>query len=145
MQRCPHCNNFFRRGGKLQQHIQKIHQAAPAQPPLTKTVESATIKNNPYSLQQCPHCSSLVRTDRLQRHIDKVHPATPPQSPIAKPVAQQKPLMRKDPRPVLNTPHSGATVVDERIDGSHGWHTFRDQGRFGSYPTFDSMDDESMP
>lgn len=27
-------------------------------------------------------------------------------------------------------------------DGSANWHAFRDHGQFGSYPSFDSMDDE---
>ena len=69
------------------------------------------------------------------------------QSPIAKPVVELQPLMRKDPRPLAtkqsSTRYSSCTVLDEQIDGSKGWHTFRDQGCFGSHPMFDSMDDES--
>ena len=43
------------------------------------------------------------------------------------------------------TDDSGSSIATEetQIDGSNGWHTFRDQGRFGSHPMFDSMDDES--
>ncbi|WP_420886130.1 TraR/DksA C4-type zinc finger protein [Candidatus Contendibacter odensensis] len=43
--------------------------------------------------------------------------------------------------------YSGSSTAAEetQIDGSRGWHTFRDHGQFGSHPMFDSMDDESLP
>lgn len=155
-QKCPHCSSFVR-SNKLQRHIDQIHGATMTQPPPVKVGESdkkiatqqplTKIIQSKYPTQKCPHCHSFVRNDRLQQHIDKVHRATSPQPPIAKPVVQPKPLMRKDPRPLATkqsgTQYSGSAVVDQPMDGSNGWHTFRDQGRFGSHPMFDSMDDES--
>jgi hypothetical protein len=34
--------------------------------------------------------------------------------------------------------------VQNKMDGSKGWrHLLRDKGQFGSFPSFDPMDDES--
>lgn len=37
-------------------------------------------------------------------------------------------------------------VKEKLMDASYGWGgSFRDHGRFGSHPSFDAMDDESLP
>lgn len=35
--------------------------------------------------------------------------------------------------------------TERKLDGSAGYHIFRENGRFGSYPSFDNMNDESHP
>ena len=38
-------------------------------------------------------------------------------------------------------------IVEKKInsDGSKDWYTFRERGKYGSHPSFDPMDDESLP
>jgi hypothetical protein len=33
-------------------------------------------------------------------------------------------------------------IISEKLDGSKGWHNIRDHGRFGSFPSFEPMDDD---
>jgi hypothetical protein len=48
---------------------------------------------------------------------------------------------------VLDAPlNENATYwEDRRLDGSRGYWRYREEGRFGSHPSFDSCDDESAP
>ena len=33
-------------------------------------------------------------------------------------------------------------IISEKLDGSKGWHNIRDHGQFGSFPSFEPMDDD---
>lgn len=51
----------------------------------------------------------------------------------------------KPTRDQLEPVHYGDSNSIDTIDGSKGWHIFRDKGQFGSHPIFDLMDNESTP
>jgi hypothetical protein len=40
---------------------------------------------------------------------------------------------------------SNNDIITQQLDATYGKHTIRDSGRFGSHPSFDNFDDESMP
>lgn len=122
---------------------------------------------------QCPN-PVLVREDHLARHLRKCHGVLgnrPTSSGTTAPVPAQKYAGRK-PQPIPSnikrtTESSRAGVetvgglmssdcderlnevdnhrIERRLDGSRDYWQIREEGRFGSHPSFDSCDDESAP
>ena len=122
---------------------------------------------------QCPN-PVLVREDHLSRHLRKCHGALgkrPMISGTTTPVPAQKTRGRK-PQPApsnikrtTESPRGGVETVggfmssdcderpneidnhriERRLDGSRDYWQIREEGRFGSHPSFDSRDDESAP
>lgn len=150
---CPHCREEVW-ANKLESHIFKAHG-------ITRINKTFLIK--------CPQCNSMVRNDRLKKHINKVHKKLSNASTIQKITQSQKiSAVNKDllnihinncPKKLLTIQtkkgsevkkqekrlFDNSSQVPKDIDGSKGWHTYRDGGKFGSFPSFDPMDDESFP
>jgi hypothetical protein len=118
-------------------------------------------------LLQCPECLSLVRTDRIGKHIRRVHggernstqaPSGPARSRrLSKPVATAGPARYRAlavghavSGPAHNDSDDRTRSQDNhweerRLDGSRDYWQVREDGRFGSHPSFDCCDDESAP
>lgn len=111
----------------------------------------------------CSVCRVPVKLCHLARHMRKVHLGEPvSRAPLPRrapvtlpPIVGAGSFTR--PRPLATgvqsrAAHLGseriipANEADERrLDGSSGYWPVRDQGRFNSHPSFDRMDDESLP
>jgi uncharacterized protein YifE (UPF0438 family) len=149
--------------------------SAGAQQPLTPSrgETPALRKVRPRLLVSCPECHCSVRADRVARHLEKVHrKGTRVQSTVrpnvgyraSSPAANQgnrggirsRPAppptswKKVDVAPFLSDPVKGSSSMsdpdyDQRDASKDVGHSFRDNGRFGSYPSHDSFDDESGP
>lgn len=122
---------------------------------------------------KCPN-PVLVREDRLARHLQKCH-GVPGMLPVishtATPIPAQtmkglqpRPILSNIKRPTQSRSGEAETVrgympsddveqpseidnhrIERRLDGSRDYWQIREEGRFGSHPSFDSCDDESAP
>jgi hypothetical protein len=90
-------------------------------------------KNN--NLVKCQYCNSMVKEHNLTNHIKKIHNNSP----------ECKTNLVKEVNNKDNIIFKTILYSEKTMDGSKGWHTLRDGGKFGSFPTFDPMDDESFP
>lgn len=146
--KCRYCKDSVRSNG-MKRHINKVHgqlvspitNALPQNNPVQKKLSPNSDKQ--YSadkpnkvLIKCTYCKSSVRSDRMKRHINKVHGQ--PSSTSKKRIPQST-----SKRISFSSEHNDYT--QKKIEGSTGFHVFRDHGEFGSFPSFDSMDDESSP
>jgi len=105
-------------------------------------------------LVSCPICRQSVRASRLPKHL-RWHT----QVGNPKPTRARGPVVsagRNLAKPEVRIVRAGAvgtgkaTVTgqdaeERRLDGSRDNWRIRESGRFGSHPTFDSLDDESKP
>ena len=118
-------------------------------------------------LVPCPMCSSDIRPDRLKRHLVVVHQTVNSETgehsnsqrprKLSRRVASGGPTRYK--ALSMGSGVSGPSGGDEderlaeldnyweerRLDGSRDYWQIREDGRFGSHPSFDSCDDESAP
>lgn len=135
--------------------FQKRQQSPlPAAPYLAEgTHRTAGNKASPKrQLTPCEVCSVQVRVDRLARHTQSVHPLDP--RPPAAPV-QRMPrpgfVERDDGQeaPARRGNGGGSRLAEALGDGLDGGRFLgfaaRENGRFGSYPSFDDYGDESSP
>ena len=117
----------------------------------------------------CPNCRSSVREDRLPNHLLRVHGlnAGTESAPIAGLSSSLPASGRGGSKVVRATDRALAkgkgnvgtgdegendhsTEVENyreerRLDGSRDYWQIREEGRFGSHPSFDDCDDESAP
>ncbi len=157
--KCPYCPLEVA-NGMLMFHVNQAH-------PLKPIGKLLKVK--------CPHCKAEVNKTRLKRHIKKVHPHQPDEISSKQPQRQthiESTLPQTGKRAKLNSHRKkvnprqpkgisskqpqkqneidstsgglGNFVIKEK-DGADGWHVMRDRGKFGSFPSFDAMDDESSP
>lgn len=146
--KCRYCKDSVRSNG-MKRHINKVHEQ------LVSPITNALPQNNPvqkklspnsdkqYSadkpnkvLIKCTYCKSSVRSDRMKRHINKVH---------GQPSSTSKKRIPQSTSKRINFSSEHDDYTQKKIEGSTGFHVFRDHGEFGSFPSFDSMDDESSP
>jgi hypothetical protein len=147
---------------------------APQNPP-TQHLKAGTGTVAPKRhLVQCLKCKSFLRESRLARHLRKQHgfadEATIKPFAEAKSAGptgrSQKSASRRTAitRPEFSTSKSSgrySVILDEdddapeadlddyyedrRLDGSRDYWQFREDGQFGSHPTYDDFGDESEP
>lgn len=101
-------------------------------------------------VEKCPLCPAYVRPSRLRAHIGKVHgPAHT--SILVRPAKAPKLILEKDaPKligvniadDILAADNLKREICESRIQGLSTAHCYRDNGRFGSAPDYDTMDDE---
>jgi hypothetical protein len=118
-------------------------------------------------LLPCPKCPSLVRSDRIGKHLRNVHglernPTQGRSGPararnLSKPVATGGPARYRAlsigsgvSGPAGDDNDERTRALDNyweerRLDGSRDYWQVREEGRFGSHPSFDGCDDESAP
>jgi hypothetical protein len=106
----------------------------------------------------CPDCKTNVRIDRIEKHRQRVHNSR--SSSLA--VRQIEPnttgrqsSARNKPACLCLWPPGGVEHEDQlrpdnyreerRLDGARDSWRIRDNGQFGSYPSFDACDDEADP
>ncbi len=90
---------------------------------------------------KCLGCSVKVLRKNLAKHKNR-----------CKPKANKKVSNRPISAPV-NNQKTGQTISnplteskeEKRLDGAYGFHQFREDGKFGSYPSFDNMGDDAHP
>lgn len=111
---------------------------------------------SPRKLVSCPYCGQGIRDTRLNRHLSKVHPtgvvSTKPLKKKVQPIRTSSAPSKTSPivslgRPKLpNVPKSlsqtflepkRSVEIERRLDGSKNFSRFRENGRFGSHPSFD--------
>jgi hypothetical protein len=95
---------------------------------------------NKSEMVYCPDCGSPVSRKNIKKHKKKCTHT------LQKTASIQQPAMLRNIQTV-NIPTIPTAVPSEekRLDGSYGYHQFRENGKFGSYPSFDNMNDESQP
>jgi len=130
---CPKCNQKILEKN-FKKHMKKVHSSIEKRVMNTEiSQEQTTLKvNKPRhrkrkNFVKCPICNVLVLYTSLKDHITLTHKKI---ETIKKNTDYCISLKKK-------------RIIETKIDGSKGWHTFRDHGQFGSYPSFDPMDDES--
>lgn len=133
MFQCPHCSVKV---PKLQKHINKIHGSG-IKPALISTPKSK-------EMVKCDQCISWVRQDRLNAHSLKVHRRTHGAQETPRAVITKKPIIS------LHRTRTANAVVppsnDRQLDATRDYYSaYRENGRFGSHPSHDAFDDESMP
>jgi hypothetical protein len=126
--RCEFCDQLIDEK-KYKSHLKQNHPA---------DVEA----KNP--LVPCPHCASRVRQTRLELHIFKIHLEHAPKCYVSlggkrKKRSPKKDEVQKRSRQEPREKHS------PHLDGSRGFHQFRENGRFGSHPSHDDHGDEGKP
>lgn len=96
-------------------------------------------KDNPPETHLCPDCNLLFSNEQFKAHkklCNKSFKVTKNEPSLFK--KEENNLERED-LSFIN-PESN----EHDLDGSYGLHNFKeDNGRFGSYPSYDNMDDES--
>jgi hypothetical protein len=99
------------------------------------------------SLERCPECGQHVRADRLGKHIRKQHPSMPVRKSLAQQNGKSKNRGLVPPEPESSRLGRYQSAAEERThDVSRLYsNNFRDNGRFGSYPTEDDFGDEGRP
>ena len=147
-------------------------EPSPLAPP--KPSRSAPSASARLGLVQCPKCPSPVRSDHLQRHLRKAHGVGAAAS-VKPGAAQAVSLAQRPVRKLTKKVAAGGTsryramatgtgqsgpVQDDaderlssidnhweerRLDGSRDYWQIREEGRFGSHPSYDDCDDESAP
>jgi hypothetical protein len=135
----------------------KLHPTHPTNPGSTQPSKS---KSAPPMIK-CETCPSEVRSDRMHRHLRKecpgrhsVDPSRTTSSPTTQPASRSESSTRASVS--VNRGENGSNRVHppeshyesreaRRLDGSRDYWLYREEGRFGSYPSFDACDDESAP
>lgn len=82
----------------------------------------------------CPHCRSSVLQKNAAKHTSWCRAANHNSRNKHEKVSSQ-----------LYSKLSDNSKIEKQLDGSFGFHQFRENGRFGSHPSFDGMDDNSHP
>lgn len=158
--KCKHCKVLVR-SDRIDNHVRKVHgnclskspkelsQNRPAQNKLTpNSSKKFCVSRSNKSIVKCKYCNSLVRNDRIDNHIRKVHGIC-----LSKPKSSNKLPQNKQNKQTWskyssqnnqNNPNNN-DYISRQMDGSKDLYVIRDQGEFGSLPSFDSMDDESSP
>lgn len=140
--RCPTCMVVLYLKN-LERHLRKVHQEVIQTPSrgssrFAATGLSSSSGSLPPNVVKCPRCPVVAPDQRsLFAHLRFSHGEqlgdiknTQSHSAVAG--------SQGDVRP------AGGGRGESAMDGSYGWGTsFRDNGQFGSYPSFDPMDDES--
>ena len=138
-----------------------------------KVVQASQVIRAKRPLIPCSRCSSPVREDRLTRHLQEQHGITGVSSlgavgtpKVATTSTIPKNALRKADGTKVRTPAFAARrrvsepteeledelpnelesyAEERRLDGSRDYWQIREDGRFGSHPSFDDCDDESAP
>jgi hypothetical protein len=108
----------------------------------TSKKPAAAIKpiSNKREMVKYPDCGSPVLRKNIEKHKGKCTHG------IQKMATIQPPAILRN----IQTVHIPTILPmmpseEKRLDGSYGYHQFRENGKFGSYPSFDNMNDESRP
>jgi hypothetical protein len=139
----------------------------PVQNPIRQSLSHPVAAQPVFPKVQCPKCPSLVRTDRIAKHLRNVHglERNPTQGrsssarvrKLSKPVAAGGPARYRAlsigsgvSGPAGDDNDERTRALDNyweerRLDGSRDYWQVREEGRFGSHPSFDGCDDESAP
>jgi len=124
--KCTVCGCLVR-ADRLLRHMRRGHQ------------NIQRIKTQRPTLEKCTACGCPVRADRLLRHILRVHRNTK----RTKTGRSYRDIAR------VNEPkskcHAAFDSQERKLDGSADYWRFREGGKFGSYPSFDAMGDQSRP
>jgi hypothetical protein len=99
---------------------------------------------------KCRYCHCSVRTDRLIKHLYKMHPTKATYAmthQIQANIDKNKYSYLKNAAKMNSDKQINATChysdkQEKNFDSSRDYYTFRENGRFGSHPSFDSMDDD---
>ena len=113
----------------------------------------------PRRLVSCPYCGQGVKETRINGHVSKVHPnGVVSMKPLKKKVqpirtssapSKTRPIVSLGRPKLPNVPKGLSQTflepkrsadIERRLDGSKNFSQFRENGRFGSHPSFD--DDE---
>ena len=142
--RCPECDVLLN-SKNLEKHLRKVHapqsQALPGARSAPVVKASNVLQRFPINVVRCSRCGVVAPNHQsLLAHLRVAHGAQfqPTEGTFSAP---------KGGRSIQSggSDGSGGPSAERNMDGSHGWGgSFRDHGQFGSYPSFDSMDDESM-
>ncbi len=93
--------------------------------------------------ESCPVCKTRVKARALDRHLNRVHRNVNRQKPPAAQGSTDSSLVQSA-QDVLRETTSFAVPRDKNLDATKLYaHSYREKGRFGSYPSHDSFDDES--
>ena len=104
---------------------------------IPKTIEE--INRIKRGMVQCPVCKCDLLINNLEKHKKRCNPSLQKFSTTN--------VTRLQNSKSISFPVQFSTIKSQEIqsDGSYGYHQFRDNGKFGSYPSFDNMNDESIP
>lgn len=155
---CPFCKKAVIH---LARHVTKVHDKSPAAPasrPQRITAASHDTHSNPadspvsrprvarsHKTQPCPVCGASVRTDRLERHKARVHKQANFQKRIPKP-STNRPSGKSKSSPAIGPCVIESSPPERRLDAGRDYFAaYRDNGRYGSYPSHDDYGDESEP
>lgn len=113
---------------------------------------------------RCKTCNAILKAKSLKRHLRKVHGKKDPlqtkpagarrktQAPSRKSTnaidsaTSSKPVVYRSISDDFESDELSDYAIERQLDGSRDYWTYREgNGRFGSYPSFDSFDDESEP
>lgn len=134
---CPVCAVQVK---SLEKHAKKTGHGRTVGPPFDKEVaRSKRLSKRPADMFQCLQCrAKFPNATQLGSHVAGGHGNR----------AFQKLVYHARSRTVKVPPEGPPNAVIERpsnMDAKHGWGgSFRDNGQFGSYPSYDGMDDESF-
>lgn len=96
-------------------------------------------------LTRCGSCDVLVRCDRLEKHKRRVHGPPKRRDPGQQLASAISPDWLVKSTGVKGFDANLERKQNRRLDGSRDYWLIREDGRFGSHPSFDSCDDESGP
>ena len=112
---------------------------------LVRKVVNITLPNSQIDYTKCDACGATLKLSRVGRHslvcpkIIKTKIVSGIRNSSIK--ANNKPIKA---RGYLNNPYLPDYKAEHQMDGAKDFYQFRDQGKFGSYSSFDDYDDKSF-
>lgn len=117
----------------------KVNNRQTSQTNLNPIIITDVVIKNGKPMFKCGKCGDYVLVKNTDRHRNKCvankSGGTPKYS------KKSSPLITKQ----IENPFLKERKIEKRLDGADGFHIFRNQGRFGDYPSFDNMSDEAHP
>lgn len=130
--------NFFNR---IRTSIsKKVSNKKTPQTNLNPIIITDVVIKNGKPMFKCGKCGDYVLVKNTDRHRKKCV-ANQSSAGTAKYSKKSTPLITKK----IENPFAKERQIEKRLDGADGFHVFRNQGKFGDYPSFDNMNDEAHP
>jgi hypothetical protein len=117
----------------------KVKNKQTPQTNLNPIIITDVVIKNGKPMFKCGKCGDYVLVKNTDRHRNRC---------VANQSAGTSKYTKKSSTLIIkenDNPFVKERKIEKGLDGSDGFHVFRNQGRFGDYPSFDNMSDEAHP
>jgi hypothetical protein len=117
----------------------KVKNKQTPQTNLNPIIITDVVIKNGKPMFKCGKCGDYVLVKNTDRHTKKC--VANQSAGTTKYTKKNSPLITKQ----TENPFAKERKIEKGLDGSDGFHIFRNQGKFGDYSSFDNMSDEAHP